>query len=106
MGATVSGERMQLVTWTRLRKNSLFGFATVSLPIGLTLIDCPVLESNGRRWATLPSKAQIEDGQQRRDANGKPAYSPLGEWQSKKLRDAFSDRIISLVLERDPGAFT
>jgi len=51
----MSGERLQLVAWRRVRKNSLIGFATVTLPIGLTIVDCPVLETHGRRWVSLPS---------------------------------------------------
>jgi len=96
--------RMQLLAWRPLRKNSLRGFATVELPIGLRIIDAPVLETNGRRWATLPSKPQLEDGRHRCDDSGKLAYSPGLEWHSKLLRDAFSDRVVELVLERDLGA--
>jgi hypothetical protein len=32
------------------------GFATVELPTGLELIDCPVLVGSNGPWARLPSK--------------------------------------------------
>ena len=103
---THSNERLRLIAWRRVRKNSLRGFATVELPvIGLKVLDVPVLETNGRRWATLPAKPQLEDGRQRCDAAGKPAYSPILAWRDRTLRDAFSERVVSLVLASDPGAF-
>ena len=87
--------RMRLVSWKSLVKGSLRGFATIELPIGLRIIDVPVLVSNGKAWASLPSKPQLVDGRQKLD--GKPLYAPMLEWRDKALRDRFSDRVIELV---------
>ncbi len=97
---------MRLVRWQPRRKGSLVGFADVWLPppIDLTIFDCPVLETNGRRWAALPGKPQIENSRHR-IVDGKPAYARVVEWHSRKLSDAFSDRVVALVLAHDPAAF-
>jgi hypothetical protein len=79
-------------------KGSLRGFATLELPIGLKLIDCPVLiEPNGVS-ASLPSKLQIDrDGHQTTDANGKPAYAMTAEWRDREVADRFSAAVVALI---------
>jgi hypothetical protein len=89
---------MRLLSWKVVRKGSLFGFATVMLPIGLKLVDCPVLISDGKAWATLPSKPQVDkDGHQKTGADGRPAYSPVIEWRDRALADRFSAALVALV---------
>jgi hypothetical protein len=96
---------MRLISWKPLVKNSLRGFATVELPIGLRISDIPVLISHGKTWATLPSKPQIDkDGQHRRDPNGKPAYSPILEWRDRDLQDRFSGAVVDLIRAEHPDA--
>jgi hypothetical protein len=66
---------MALVPRRPLVKGALRGFATVELPIGLKLVDRPILVSQGKAWVSLPSKPALDhDGRQKTDANGKPAY--------------------------------
>jgi hypothetical protein len=89
--------RTRLISWKAVRKNSLRGFASIELPTGLRIFDIPVLSARGKVWAALPSKPQLEDGQHRRDINGKPAYSPVLEWRSRDLADRFSAAVIALV---------
>jgi hypothetical protein len=103
----MTGERLKLIGWRLLKKGSLVGFASVELPIGLQVLDCPVHVSHGRRWAALPAKPQIDgDGTARRDpATGKIAYSPILRWSTEKVRNLFSDRVVELVVARDPEAF-
>jgi hypothetical protein len=98
---------MRLVSSKLVRKGSLVGFATVELPIiGLTIIDCPVHETNGKRWAALPAKAQIEDGRHRIDpATGKAAYTLMGQWRDRRLTQAFSARVVELFAAAHPEAF-
>jgi hypothetical protein len=51
------------------RSGTLYGFATVVIPeLHLRIVDCPVHEKNGQRWAGLPAKPQVsKDGSMRRD---------------------------------------
>jgi hypothetical protein len=104
-GANEQPKRLRLISFKPVRKNSLIGFATIELPIGLKLLDVPVLVSNGKAWAALPAKPRIEDGRQKLDANGKPAYLPLLEWRSKELRERFSQRVVELVRTVHPEVF-
>jgi hypothetical protein len=101
-----SPRRLRLVSWRRLVKNSLRGFATVELPIGLTISDIPVLAGKNGAWAALPSKPQVgPDGAQRRDINGKPLYVPILEWRDRELSKRFSAAVIALIHEANPDAF-
>jgi hypothetical protein len=101
---TAAKPGMRLISWKPLLKGALRGFATVELPIGLTIADIPVLVSHGVPWATLPSKPQLDqDGRHRRDANGKPAYSPILRWRDKDLSNRFSATVVELVRAAHPG---
>jgi hypothetical protein len=98
--------RMRLVGWRRLRRGSLVGFADVELPaFGLRFCGCSVFEKNGRRWATLPGRPQVKDGQLIRDDAGKLVYEPSAIWLDTRLGEAFSGRVCELVAGADPSAF-
>lgn len=89
---------LRLVSWKPLAKGSLRGFATVELPIGLKLIDCPVYVGKNGGWASLPSKPQLDrDGRRKTDINGHPAYSAVLEWRSRELADRWSAAVVALV---------
>lgn len=97
---------LRLLSWKLVRKGALVGFATIELPIGLKVIDCTVCISHGKAWAALPAKPQVDkSGQVVRDERGKQAYSTILEWRHKRLRDAFSERVVALVAAHDPHAF-
>jgi hypothetical protein len=49
-----------LVAWRPVVKDALRGFAKVLQPSGLKLIDCPILVSTGKTWASLPSKPVLD----------------------------------------------
>lgn len=95
--------RMRLVAWRPLVKNTLRGFADVELPIGLTIREVHVHCKNDKLWAALPSRPQIGADGQPRLVDGKLAYSPILEWRSQELRQAFSARVIELVRESHPA---
>ena len=97
---------LRLVSFKAVRKGALIGFATVQLPIGLTIIDCPVCETNGKAWATPPGRPQLDrNGQPIRDERGRQTYGQILEWRDRRLREAFSDRIVELVRGQHPDAF-
>lgn len=103
------GERpsMRLLRWKPLVKNSLRGFADVELPNGLQIREIPVFTSSpGRCWAALPGRPQIVDGRQKTGPDGKPKYTPIMEWRSRELSDAFSAKLIALIREQHPGGST
>ena len=46
--------------WKPLRKGALLGFVDVSMPSGITFREVSVLETNGRYWASAPSKPMLD----------------------------------------------
>jgi hypothetical protein len=99
-------KRLRLIAWRPLVKGALKGFATVELPNGLKLIDCPVLVGRNGPFAMLPSKPQIDkEGRQKTDANGRAAYVPTLEWRTRDLAGRFSAAVVELVRREHPGAF-
>jgi hypothetical protein len=93
-------ERMRLVGWRPLWLGKLYGFDEVELPIGLRIAEIPALRGSEGPWAATPGKPELErDGRTvRLDADGKVVYRDLVAWRSRKLREAFSDRVVALVL--------
>jgi hypothetical protein len=87
--------------------NTLRGFVTVVIPeIRLRILDLTVHEKNGSRWVGLPAKPQIDrDGTVRKDDRGRTLYTTVVEFTNKKVRDAFSARVIKALLEFAPAAF-
>jgi len=97
---------MRLIEWRPVRHGKLRGFASVWLPIGLRINDCPVLDGPEGVWAALPGRPELDrDGRARVGANGERVYQPVLEWRSRRLREAFSARLISLVREAYPHDF-
>jgi hypothetical protein len=100
-----SPKSIAFVAWRPLAKGALRGYVTVQLPIGLRLINCPVLVSNGKAWVSLPAKPTLDhDGKHKTDPNGKPVYAPVVEWRSRELRDRFSDIVIAAIRRMYPEA--
>ena len=89
----------------QIKKNSLRGFATIELPIGLVIKDVTINNTQGRVWAGLPSKPQMENGAHKADPKTrKPAYAKILEWRSRDLSDGFSDAVIAAMRDRYPDA--
>jgi hypothetical protein len=98
MANTTSG--MRLVGWRPLRQGKLYGFAEIELMVvGLRIAEIPVLRGSEGPWAALPGKPELErDGRTvRLGTDGKAVYRDLLAWRSRKLRDAFSKRVVGLV---------
>jgi hypothetical protein len=95
---------VSLLEWKSLKKNSLRGFATVRIGKSMKVSDVPVHCSGGRRWASLPSKPQINsDGVALRDDRGKIKYIPIVAWTDKDSADRFSEAVISAIEADHPG---
>jgi hypothetical protein len=104
----MTAARMQLLASKKVTKGTLRGFATALLPAdNLEIIDVPChVGANGRAWASLPGKAQIDvNGNLARNSAGKIQYLPVNGFHgdSERYRDAFSDRVVELVNQDHPG---
>jgi hypothetical protein len=92
-------EQMRLLGWRRLRQGSLLGFAEIELPIGLIIAEIPLLRGPEGLWAALPSKPELDRDNRtvRTGGDGKPLYREIMRWRSRRLRTAFSERVVALV---------
>jgi hypothetical protein len=92
------------VNFTPRRKNTLIGFADITIrELKLTIHDVALHEKHGARWAQLPSRPWVKDGALVTDEAGKFQYSPVLEFEGKETRDAFSRAVWSAVLARHPA---
>lgn len=89
-----------------LRRNTLHGFATVRIAeLRLEIAGVAIHQKGDKRWAALPSRPQVKDGALMRDADGKVAYAPIMSFASRAVAEAFSQCVITSLLEFDPDAF-
>jgi len=98
--------KLRVLSFRPVRRNTLFDFVTVRFGSRLKLNDCLVhLHLNGRAWVALPGKPVMDEhGRHKRDANGKPAYVPMGEWRDRATSDRFSEIGSGFLRERFPRA--
>lgn len=92
---------ISIVEFKPLRRGSLLGFATINVQqMRMTIRDVTVHESHGKRWASLPSKPQVgRDRELVKDADGKLKYSPVFEFDSRAVSDAFSAAVLAAFYE-------
>src|SRR5260370_42674591 len=104
MSAAPDRPRMRLISFKALSKGALRGFANVELPIGLRITDCPVLTSNGKAWATLPSKPVLDRDGKHIEVSGKKQYAPILEWRGRRLPHRFTAPMRDLGRQTHPHA--
>lgn len=95
-----------LEAWKPISKGSLRGFATIRLGKSLRIKDVTVLTSNGRHWASMPSKPMIDRDGQTMKKDGKQQYVPILEWTDKAAADRFSGAVVAAILAEHPDALT
>ena len=104
-GGAPPPRRMRLTKWKPHRAGALRGFATVRLPSGLLLVDCPVFQNSQAAWAHLPGKPQLDRAGCVVITNGVHEYEPIVSWPDRATHDRWSQAVIALVRAADPGAF-
>jgi hypothetical protein len=90
-----------------LTRNTLRGFAEISIAeLRLKIRDVAIHQKGEARWAQLPAKPQVKDGVLVKDpGTGKIQYTPIMQFDSRAVRDAFSRVVIDALLEFAPAAF-
>ena len=92
-------------TWKPLRKGSLVGFVSITMPSGITIHEVSVLETNGKFWASPPSKPMIDrNGVVMIDDAGKRRYSALIEFVDRDTRSRWSNAVIEALRTAEPEA--
>ncbi len=93
--------------WKPLRKGALRGFLTATLPSGLVVHEISVLVSNGKAWASPPSKPLLDrDGRVMVNDAGKRRYAAIIEFATRELRDRWSSAVIDALLTAFPEALS
>ena len=101
----MSGRQIVVSDWKPLRKGSLRGFVTVSMPSGMTVHEVSIMQSNGRAWASPPSKPMIDrNGCVMLDDAGKRRYAQIIEFASAEIRHRWSEAVIAALLAAYPEA--
>ena len=77
--------------WKPLNSGSLRGFLVLTIPPGLIVHNCQLLEVGGRRWIGLPARRFLM-------ADGKVHYEPIVEFTDRKAYWQF-ERIALEVVE-------
>lgn len=95
---------LALLAFKPMARNTLRGFADVRVGKSLLIKEVPVHVSNGKAWASLPSKPVLKDGRVATDERGKARYVPILEWADKDARDAFSEAVVEAVRAQAPDA--
>jgi hypothetical protein len=97
--------KMILISFKRLAKGSLRGFANIEFPSGLRLADCPVFLGKNGAFAGLPTKPVIDREGRHAEVGGKRQYSAILEWRDRDLSDRFSQALVALVRAAHPDVF-
>jgi DNA-binding cell septation regulator SpoVG len=103
-GDRPSPKRMRLLSFKPMVKGALRGFATVQLPIGLTIEDCPVLVGRNGAWAALPSRPVLDGEGRQAKPDGKAQFASILKWRDRDLQDRFSQAVVDLVRQHHPAA--
>jgi hypothetical protein len=85
-------------------KNTLRGFATIKIAeMRLRIKDVAVHVKNDSQWAAVPAKPQIKNGAVV-TKDGKAQYTPIIEFESRDVGNAFSRAVVDAVLKVNPHA--
>ena len=75
------------------------------MPSGITIHEISVLETNGRFWASPPSKPMIDrHGVVMIDDNGKRRFAPFLEFLDRDTRSRWSNAVIEALRTAEPEA--
>jgi hypothetical protein len=97
---------IEVTGFKRFERGTLVGFCDLTIKeLRLKIHEVSLHEKNGSsRWATMPGRPWVKDGVAVRGDDGKIQYSPLFEFESREVRDAFSREVWRALLEFDPDA--
>ena len=97
---------IECVSWRSVERGSLLGFAKIKIAQWkLTIDDVAVHQSNGKRWAALPARPQLDASRQVvRGDDGKPKYVKTMFFDDRATADRFSAAVVEAVKGHMPKA--
>ena len=98
---TAAPQRLRLISF----KGSMRGLVSVEPPIGLRLLDCPMMiGSNRALWVALPARPVLDRKGRHSKPNGRAQYTKMVEWRDRELSDRFSAAVLALIHQAHPHA--
>jgi hypothetical protein len=95
---SVSTRGIVCTALTPRRSNTLRAFISISLQSGMEMHDLSLHVSGPHAWVSPASKPMLDrNGVAMRDEAGKIKYVPLISFQTKEIRDRFSESVIEAV---------
>jgi hypothetical protein len=76
--------------WKPLRKNTLQGFCTITLPSGLRIKECSFHERDGKRWVGLP-------GRPWQKPDGATGYVSFLDFSNNQAKDRFQQFALAAI---------
>jgi hypothetical protein len=89
-GASGGFRTITVCNWKPLNNQAIRGFLTLTLPSGVVIHNCQLLEAGGRRWVGLPARCFCS-------ADGKVRYEPIIEFATRKAHRNFNRSALEVV---------
>jgi hypothetical protein len=89
-GASGGVRTITVSNWKPLNNQAMRGFLTLTLPSGVVIHNCQLLEAGGRRWVGLPARRFLA-------ADGKVHYEPIIEFTTRKAHRNFARLALAAV---------
>jgi len=89
-GASGGVRTITVSNWKPLNNQAIRGFLTLTLPSGLVIHNCHLVEVGDRRWVGLPSRRFVTAG-------GKVHYEPIIEFTTRKAHRNFAHAALEVV---------
>jgi len=85
---------------------TMLGWLRLELPSGLVINAAKLMiGTHGRRWMALPAVPQVRPDGSPRVIDGKKAWHPIVEFQSKAVREKFEAQVLGALRASHPALF-
>jgi hypothetical protein len=96
---------IEVTACKRFERGTLVYFCDVVIrELRLKIHEVALHKKGSARWASMPAKPWLKDGVAVRGDDGKIQYSPLFEFETREVSNAFSREVWRALLEFDPDA--
>ena len=109
LGASQAKDKftVECVGFHSIRRNTLKGYACINISeLKLKVSDVAIHQRDAQRWAQLPAKPMVRDGELVRDGPNKLRWVEILEFADPKVARGFSSLVCEAVERFEPDAFT
>ena len=96
---------IEVTAFERFEKGTLVGFCEIIIrELRIKVNEVALHQKGEARWAAMPARPRLKDGVAVRGDDGKIQYSPLFEFETREVRDAFSAAVWRALHKFEPDA--